>query len=171
MDGVCIIVHPSNPIKALTSEQVRDIYIGKITNWKELGGPDTAIVVISRDTSSGTYETFEGFVMKGQKMASNVELVTTNPQMSSRVESTRGAIGYVGFGFVSASVKAVPLDGVKPSVQTILNGQYPVSRPLFMFTNGYPKPGSLTYKFVTFYLTEEGQEIIKDKGFVAFTNY
>ena len=171
MDGVCIVLHPSNPINALTTEQVRDVYTGKYTNWKQLGGADMPIVVISRDTSSGTYDTFENFVMKEEKMASNVELVSTNPQMFARVESTRGAIGYVGFGFVKTGVKAVTLDGIKPSVQTILNGQYPVSRPLFMFTNGYPKVGSMIYKFVTFYLTEEGQEVIEDKGFVAMTNY
>lgn len=171
MDGVCVVVHPSNPVNALTTEQVRNIYTGKFTNWKQVGGADMPIVVISRDTSSGTYDTFENFVMKEEKMASNVELVSTNPQMFARVESTRGAIGYVGFGFVKTGVKAVTLDGIKPSVQTILNGQYPVSRPLFMFTNGYPKVGSMTYKFVTFYLTEEGQEVVEDKGFVAMTNY
>ena len=171
MDGVCVVLHPSNPVNALTTEQVRNIYTGKYTNWKQVGGADMPIVVISRDTSSGTYDTFENFVMKEEKMASNVELVSTNPQMFARVESTRAAIGYVGFGFVKTGVKAVTLDGIKPSVQTILNGQYPVSRPLFMFTNGYPKIGSMTYKFVTFYLTEEGQEVVEDKGFVAMTHY
>jgi phosphate transport system substrate-binding protein len=171
MDGVCVVLHPSNPINALTTEQVRDVYTGKYTNWKQLGGADMPIVVISRDTSSGTYDTFENFIMKEERMASNVELVSTNPQMFARVESTHAAIGYVGFGFVKTGVKAVTLDGVKPSIQTILNGQYPVSRPLFMFTNGYPKVGSMTYKFVTFYLTEEGQEVVEDKGFVAMTNY
>ncbi len=171
MDGVCVIVHPSNPINALTTEQVRNIYTGKFTNWKQLDGPDIAIVIISRDTSSGTYDTFESFIMKEQKMAANVEQVNSNPQMLARVESTRGAVGYVGFGFVKTSVKAVTLDGIKPSVQTILSGQYPVSRPLFMFTNGYPKLGSITQKFVSFYLTEEGQEVVEDKGFVALTNY
>ena len=171
MDGVCVVLHPSNPINALTTEQVRNIYTGKITNWKELGGPDLSIVVISRDTSSGTYETFENFVMNKEKMAPAVEQVSTNPQMFGRVESTRAAIGYVGFGFVKTGVKAVTLNGIKPTVQTILNGQYPVSRPLFMFTNGYPKLGSITQKFVSFYLTEEGQEVIEDKGFVPVTNY
>lgn len=171
MDGVCIIVHPSNSIDALTRSQVCDIYTGKYTNWKQLGGPDTPIVIISRDTSSGTYDTFESFVMKEAKMASNVEQVSSNPQMLARVQSTRGAIGYVGYGFVKTGVKAITLDGIKASVQTILNGQYPISRPLFMFTNGYPKLGSITQKFVSFYLTEEGQEVIEDKGFVPLTNY
>jgi phosphate transport system substrate-binding protein len=171
MDGVCIVVHPSNPVSALTSEQVRDIYLGKIKNWNQVGGPSAPIIAISRDTSSGTYDTFEHFVMKGGKMASSVEYVSTNPQAFARVKNTRGAIGYVGFGFVQTSVKALTLDGIKPSKQTILTGKYPVSRPLFMFTNGYPKLGSMAHKFVTFHLTERGQEVVEDKGFVPITNY
>ena len=171
MDGVCIVVHPSNPVNALTSEQVRDIYTGKITRWKQLGGPDIQIVAISRDTSSGTYETFENFVMKDQKLAPSVEYVSTNPQAFARVKNTRGAIGYVGFGFVQTGVKALILDGITPSRQTILSGKYPVSRPLFMFTNGYPALGSIAQKFITFYLTERGQEVIEEKGFVPLTDY
>ena len=171
MDGVCIVVHPSNPISALTTEQVRDIYLGKIKNWNQLGGPSVPIVAISRDTSSGTYETFESFVMKGQKMDSSVEYVSTNPQAFARVKNTIGAVGYVGFGFVQTGVKAVTLNGVKPSRQTILSGKYPASRPLFMFTNGYPELGSIAHKFVTFHLTERGQEVVEDKGFVPVTDY
>lgn len=171
MDGVCIVVHPSNPINSMTSEQVRNIYLGKTTNWNQLGGPDMPIVAISRDTASGTYDTFESFVMKDQKMAASVEYVSTNPQASARVQNTRGAIGYVGFGFVQQGLKAVTLDGVTPTRQTILTGKYPVSRPLFMFTNGYPELGSMTHKFVTFHLTERGQEVVEDKGFVAVTEY
>lgn len=171
MDGVCIVVHPSNPIGALKTEQVRNIYLGKIKNWNQLGGPNLPIVVISRDTASGTFDTFESFIMNKQKMASSLEYVSTNPQAFARVKNTRGAIGYVGYGFVQTGVKALVLDGVKPSRQTILSGKYPVSRPLFMFTNGYPELGSMTHKFVTFYLTERGQEVVEDKGFVAVTDY
>jgi phosphate transport system substrate-binding protein len=171
MDGVCIVVHPSNPINAMTTEQVRNIYLGKVRNWKELGGPDVPIVVISRDTESGTYETFDSFIMNDQKMASSVEYVTSNPQAFARVRNTRGAIGYVGYGFIQTGVKAITLDGIKPSRQTILSGKYPVSRPLFMFTNGYPPLGTMAHKFVTFHLTEEGQEVVEDKGFVAVTDY
>jgi phosphate transport system substrate-binding protein len=171
MDGVCVVVHPSNPMGALKTEQVRDIYLGKITNWSQLGGPNLSIVVISRDTASGTYETFESLIMNKQKMAPSVEYVSTNPQAFARVKNTRGAIGYVGFGFVQTGVKAVILDGVKPSRETILSGKYPVSRPLFMFTNGYPELGSVAHKFVTFHLTERGQEVVEDKGFVPVTDY
>jgi phosphate transport system substrate-binding protein len=170
MDGVCVVVHPSNPVKALTSAQVRDIYMGKITNWSQVGGSNTPIVVISRDTSSGTYETFETLIMKKQPMAAGVEYVNANPQVQARVRTTPGAIGYVGLGFLEG-VKAVPIDGVKPTRQTVANGTCPLSRPLFLFTNGFPKLGSIPFKFVTFYLTEKGQELIEAKDFVPMTNY
>ena len=171
MDGVCVVVHPSNSVKELTTQQVRDIYMGKITNWKQVGGPDLKIVAISRDTSSGTFETFHKLVMKKKEMAPKVEYVNSNPQAHARVKTTKGAIGYVGIGFLDSNVKALKVDGILPSWQTIATGQYPVARPLFMFTNGYPKLGSMTYKFCTFYLTETGQEIIEAKGFVPVTNY
>lgn len=171
MDGVCVVVHPSNPITALTTEQVRNIYLGKITNWRELGGPDRAIVAISRDTSSGTYETFHNLVMNKQEMAGSVEVVGSNPQAHARVSSTTGAIGYVGIGFLDDKVKALKIDGIMPTKETITNGTYPVSRPLFFFTNGYPKLGTMTHRFCTFYLTETGQEIIEAAGFVPLTNY
>ncbi len=171
MDGVCIIVHPSNTVSALTTAQVRDIYKGNIKNWKEIGGPDAEIVIVSRDTSSGTYETFHEKVMNKEELAKNVEYVNSNPQAQARVKTTAGAISYVGIGFVDAEVKALKIDGIAPTKQTIANGTYPVARPLFMFTNGYPKLGSMTFKFCTFYLTEKGQEIILAKGFVPVTNY
>jgi phosphate transport system substrate-binding protein len=170
MDGVCIIVHPSNPVTELTSQQVCDIYMGKITNWKELGGTDTPIVAVSRDTSSGTYEVFHEKVLKKQNMAAGVEYVNANPQAHARVKTTPGAIAYVGLGFLDSNVKALKIDGVMPSKQTIAQGTYLVSRPLFLFTNGYPKLGSVVHAFCIFYLTEEGQEIIEAKGFIPMTS-
>jgi phosphate transport system substrate-binding protein len=170
MDGVCVVVHPSNPVEALTKAQIRDIYMGKIDNWKQVGGADMPIVAISRDTSSGTYETFETLVMEKQKMAAAVEYVSSNPQAQVRVKSTAGAIGYVGLAFLQG-VKAVKVENVAPTRQTIASGTYPLARPLFMFTNGYPKLGSTVYKFVNFYLTEKGQSLIEAKNFVPLTNY
>lgn len=171
MDGVCVIVHPSNPVKALTTQQVRDIYTGKTTNWKELGGVDAAIIPISRDTSSGTYETFNKLVMAKEKMCDKVEYVSSNPQSHARVKTTKGSVAYVGLGFVDSNVKALEIDGVKPTRKTIAKGIYPVSRALFLFTNGYPELGSIVHQFCSFYLTEEGQEIIEAKGFVPVTDY
>ena len=171
MDGVCAVVHPSNPLKAITRLQLRDIYAGKTTNWKDLGGPDTPIVVISRDTSSGTYEVFVEKVMGKDKISEKVEYVNSNPQAQARVKTTPGAIGYVGLGFLDASIKALTVDGVAPSRKTIATGVYPISRPLFLFTNGYPEPGTTVHAFCTFFLTEKGQEIIEAKGFVPLTSY
>ncbi len=171
MDGVCIVVHPSNPVKELTTAQVADIYMGKITNWKALGGPDMPIVAISRDTSSGTYEVFHEKVMKKQNMAAGVEYVNGNPQAHARVKTTSGAIGYVGLGFIDSNVKALKINGIMPTKKTIAQGTYPVSRPLFLFTNGYPELGSLTHAYCNFYLSEDGQSIVEAKGFVALTSY
>ncbi len=171
MDGVCIVLHPSNPVADLTKAQVTNIYKGEITNWKELGGPNLAIVAISRDTSSGTYESFHELVINKEKMAAAVEYVSSNPQAHARVKTTPGAIGYVGLGFLDAYVKAIKLDGVMPTRATIAKGKYPASRPLFLFTNGYPKLGSIIHEYCTFYLTEKGQEIIEAKGFIPLTNY
>ncbi len=171
MDGVCVVVHPSNPVKALSTEQVRAIYTGEINNWKELGGPDLSIVKISRDTSSGTYETFNKLVMHKQMMAGDAEYVSSNPQAHARVKTTAGAIGYLGLGFLDQSVRALEIDGVRPGRRTIASGAYPLARPLFLFTNGYPKLGSTVHTFCTFHLSERGQEIVDAKGFVPVTDY
>lgn len=171
MDGVCVVVHPSNPVKALAAEQVKAMYTGKITNWKELGGADQEIVLYSRDTSSGTYETFHNLVMEKEKMASGVEYVASNPDMHKHVSTTKAAVGYVGLGFVDEKVKALKINDVMPTSRTIVSGTYPVARPLFMWTKGFPTLGSLIHAFVTFHLSEEGQEIIEAKGFIPVTSY
>lgn len=171
MDGVCVIVHPSNPVKDLSIEQIRSLYTGQVTNWKDIGGADAPVVVISRDTSSGTYEAFNHFVMNKKKMAEKAEYVGSNPQAHARVAATDGAVAYVGLGFVDNKVKAIEVNGVTPSKKTIVSGKYSLSRPLFLMTNGYPELGSPVHAFCTFYLTEKGQEIIEAKGFVPVTNY
>ena len=171
MDGVCVIVNPANPVKALKMETLRKIYKNEITNWKQLGGPDLAITVISRDTASGTYETFYKIAMKKKKLGSSVEYTKSNTEVFNRVKSTKGAIGYVGLGYVKDEVKTLDIDGITPSKKTIAAGSYPISRPLYMFTNGYPKLGSLAHAFVSFYLSEKGQEIVEAKGFVPVTDY
>ena len=179
MDGLPILVHPSNPVKQLTVEQVRDIYSGKISNWKSVGGPDKEIVVVTRDTNSGTYETFHKLVMthvvNGEKVKEKIkdgaEYVGSNGGIRARVQTTPAAVGYAGLGFVDKTVKALEINGIYPSPQTVTSGRYPVARPLFMFTNGYPKLGSHVYRFVTLHLSEKGQEIVEDIGFVPVTQY
>lgn len=171
VDGIAIIVHPSCPVQGLTVEQVRDIYMGRITNWKALGGPNVAIVLISRDTNSGTYESFESLVMSKQKISDKAEYVGSNGAVRSRVQSTPAAIGYVGLGFVDKTVKALKVNDIAPDNATVVSGAYPVARPLFMFTNGYPKMGSSLYGFLNLYLTQKGQQIIEEIGFVPVTKY
>jgi phosphate transport system substrate-binding protein len=171
MDGLPVIVHPSNPVTNLTTEQIRDIYTGKIKNWKEVGGPDKEIVIVSRDTNSGTYETFETMVMNKEKIVASAEYVGSNGAVRQRVQSTPTAIGYAGLGFVDRTVKAVSVNGIMPSRETVSSGVYPIARPLYMFTNGYPKLGSPAHHFVTLYLTKEGQEIIESIGYVPVTSY
>jgi phosphate transport system substrate-binding protein len=171
LDGLPILVHPSNPVKNLTIEQVRNIYLGKITNWKEVGGPDKKIVMVSRDTNSGTYETFHKLVMKKEKIVEGCEYVGSNGAVRARVQSTPTAIGYAGLGFVDRTVKALNVNGIYPTRKTVSTGKYPIARPLFMFTNGYPKMGSHVYQFVTLHLTKQGQEMVERIGFVPVTSY
>jgi phosphate transport system substrate-binding protein len=170
-DGIAMVVHPSNPIKALTLDQIRDIYLGKVTNWKQIGGVNAPVVVVTRDTNSGTFETFEGLVMKKQKIVDTAEVVGSNGAARQRVQTTPGAIAFVGLGYVDRSVKALDVNGIYPDQGTIASGKYPIARPLFLYTDGYPQLGSLLHNFITLYLTEKGQEIVESIGFVPVTNY
>lgn len=165
-DGLAVVVNPANKVSALTDAQIADIYTGKITNWKQLGGDDAEIVVISRDTNSGTYETFNELILRKKAVVKGAEYVGSNGQAKTRVASTKNAIAYVGLGFVDDTVKTLSVDGILPSAKTIVSAKYPIARPLFMFTNGYPKMGSAVYDFVTLHLTEEGREIVKDLGYI-----
>lgn len=171
MDGLAMVVHPRNPVENLSIEQIKDIYLGKINNWSQVGGPDMSIVVISRDTNSGTYETFENLVMNKEKMVDKVEYVGSNGAVRQRVMSTPTAIGYAGLGFVDRSIKPITVDKVKPTPRTVAQGIYPIARPLYMFTNRYPKLGSHIHAFVTLHLTIKGQEIIEEVGFIPLTDY
>ncbi|MBM3317394.1 MAG: PstS family phosphate ABC transporter substrate-binding protein [Candidatus Eisenbacteria bacterium] len=171
MDGIAIVVHPSNPVQEITVEQARAVYTGRIKNWSELGGPDRAIVVVSRDTNSGTYESFETLVLDREKMDGSVEYLGSNGAIRQKIQSTTAAIGYIGLGFVDRTVKALTVNGVEPTRETVAAGLYPVARPLFMFTNGYPDPGTPVHGFITLYLTRKGQEMIEAIGFVPVTSY
>ncbi|NCD33928.1 MAG: PstS family phosphate ABC transporter substrate-binding protein [Spartobacteria bacterium] len=170
LDGIAVVVHKSNPVKGLSLEQIRDIYTGKIKNWKDVGGVDMPIVVITRDTNSGTFETFENLVMSKQKMSDSCEVVGSNGQAKSRVESTPSAVAFVGLGFVEG-VKAIDVNGIEANLETIQAGTYPIARPLFMYTNGSPKMGTPLYRFITLYLTEPGQEMVEEIGFIPVTSY
>lgn len=164
LDALLPVLHPSNPVKALTSEQLRDIYTGKITNWKDVGGEDKAIAVVGRDTSSGTYETWEKKILHKEKVTPRAMVVASNGAMVQTVSKNPLAIGYIGIGYLNDSVKAVTVDGVAGSADTARSGEYPISRYLFMFTRGWPKGDTLN--FINFVLSDAGQEIVAKTGYV-----
>lgn len=165
-DGLAVVVNPKNPVKALTVSQIAGIYTGKISNWKQLGGEDAKIVVVSRDTNSGTYETFNELVLKKAAITKDAEYVGSNGQARTRVNTTKNAIAYVGLGFVDDTVKPLSVEGILPAAKSVSTGKYPIARPLYMFTNGYPKMGSAVYNFVTLHLSKEGREIVSDLGYI-----
>lgn len=165
MDGIAVIVNPKNKITAITKQQIKDIYTGKISDWSELGGTPGKIVVLSRDTSSGTYEAFEVLTLNKEKVRADALINASNQAIASTVGTTPGAIGYIGHGYLSKKVKALTVDSVKCTKETILSGKYGLSRPLFMYTNN--KPSGDIKKFIDFVLGKEGQKIVEEEGFVG----
>jgi phosphate transport system substrate-binding protein len=165
MDGIAVIVNPKNKMNAITKQQIKDIYTGKVSDWSELGGAPGKIVVLSRDTSSGTYESFELLALNKEKVRADALINASNQAIASTVGTTPGAIGYVGHGYLTKKVKDLPVDSVKCTKETILSGKYGLSRPLFMYTNG--KPSGDIKKFIDFVLGNEGKKIIEEEGFVG----
>ena len=164
-DCIVPVVHPSNTLTDVTMDQLKDIYMGKIKNWKEIGGPDRPVVVVSRDTSSGTYEVWEEKVMKKERVYPGALLQASNGAVVQAVAKNKNAVGYIGLGYLDAGVKALMVNGLEGSKETTLNGTYPISRPLFMFTNGWPKGDAL--HFINFVLhPEKGQKYVGEIGFV-----
>jgi phosphate transport system substrate-binding protein len=164
-DCVVPMVHPANPVKNLTGDQLKGIYNGKIKNWKDVGGEDRPIVVISRDTSSGTYEVWEARILKGDKVTPDALLQASSGAVIQAVSGNRNAIGYDGIGYLNSSVKALSVNGIEGSPANALNGSFPVSRVLYMFTNGWPKGDVLN--LINFTLNPaKGQKLVREAGFV-----
>jgi phosphate transport system substrate-binding protein len=165
MDGIAVIVHPSNPVDGLTKEQVKDIYTGKISNWSEVGGKKQKIVIVSRDSASGTFETFNELALDKEKVRPDALLNASNQAVATIVAKTPGAVGYVGLGYLSPSVKALEVNGVIASKENVVNGSYILARKLFMYTKG--KPQGLVGDFIDFILSEDGQRLVDKAGFVS----
>ncbi|MEI6847467.1 MAG: phosphate ABC transporter substrate-binding protein [Chlorobiaceae bacterium] len=165
MDGLAVVVHPANPVRSLTKVQISSMYTGKITNWKEVGGPNASIVVIQRESNSGTQESFKELVVgKGVHIKGNAETQSSNGAVKSRVSLTPSAIGFIGLGFVDRSVKVIAVNGIFPAVQSVRNGSYPLSRPLYFYTNG--QPAGIVKKFVDLPKTADGKRMISELGFI-----
>jgi phosphate transport system substrate-binding protein len=165
LDGIVPVVHPSMKINDITTEQLRDIYNGKIKSWKELGGPDRPISVVSRDTSSGTYEVWEEKILKGDKVKADALLVASNGQAVQTVAQNKFAIGYIGIGYIDKSIKVLKVNGKTASASTVRDSSWPIARPLFMYTNG--KPAGTIAKFIDFMLSKEGQKIVNEVKYVS----
>lgn len=165
MDGIAVIVEKSNPITTLSKNQVKDIFTGKVSDWSQIGGSGGKIVVLSRDSSSGTFEAFGELALDKEKVRPDALMQASNQAVASTVARTPGAIGYVGLGYVSSDVKALVINGITPSKETVLNGKYPFSRPLFMYTNG--EPTGTTADFLEFVKSKDGQKIVDEQGYVA----
>jgi phosphate transport system substrate-binding protein len=167
-DAIIPVVHPKNKVKNLSIDQLSQIYQGKITNWKEVGGEDLKIVVISRDSSSGTFESWDHFVMKKAKVTPRAQMLASNGALVTAVAKNRYAIAYLGIGYVNKSVKPLQVNSITASIQTAMSKEYPFSRELYMYTNGEPE-GHVA-KYIAFVKSADGQKIVAKEGFVPLVD-
>jgi len=164
-DMIVPVVHPSNVVKNITMLQLKAVYDGSITNWKQLGGKDETIVVISRDTSSGTYEIWHEKVMKKTDVRKDALLQASNGAIVSAVAGNPKALGYIGFGYIDSSVKALTVDRIPGTIENGKSGKFPVSRKLFMYTDE-KKLSTEAQKYINFVLGPEGQKLVRQAGFI-----
>lgn len=169
-DALSVVVNPGNKVTQLTREQLEGIFTGKIKNWKEVGGDDMAIVVYSRESSSGTYEFFKEHVLNRKNFAANVLSMSSTGAIIQSVSQTKGAIGYVGMAYVEKTVKALKVSFdkgvtyVAPTMETAKNKTYPITRPLYFYY--LESKAAISKPFVDFVLSAEGQKILKEEGYV-----
>ena len=176
LDGLAVVVNPKNPVNHLTIDQLAQIFTGKITNWKEVGGDDQRIVILSREVNSGTHVYFKEHVLrKGdpdskEEFAPSALLLPSSQAIAAEVAGNPSSIGYYGMGYISDQQKAVHIaqnekeEYIAPTIENVVHGRYPISRPLFLYTNG--QPHDLVKKFVDFVLSKEGQDIVVATDFV-----
>jgi len=165
VDMIIPVVNPSNSVKNISMAQLKAIYDGSITNWKQLGGKDENIVVISRDTSSGTYEIWHEKVMKKTDVRKDALLQASNGAIVSAVAGNPKALGYVGYGYIDSSIKALTVDKVEITIENGKSGKYPISRNLYMYIDEN-KLSPEAQKYIDFVLSAEGQKLVKEAGFI-----
>jgi len=165
VDVIAMVVYKSNPVEDITLEQLRDIYLGQIANWSEVGGEDQPITVVVRGKNSGTRGAFDEIVLDGQEPSSpNLQTAVAASDVAAMVSEDRNAIGYLGFGHFELDIKVIAIDNVLPSEETAKDGSYPVVRPLLFLTGPLTQP--LADTFVEFALSDEGQQIVAASGWV-----
>ncbi len=163
-DCIVPIVHADNPLKDITLDQLKAIYKGEVKNWKQIGGADRPVVIISRDTSSGTYEVWEEKVMKKERVFPGALLQASNGAIVQAISKNPNAIGYIGLGYADKTVKLLSVNGIVGSKQTTLNKTFPVSRPLYMYTP-VPPTGDIK-NFLDYVLSDKGQKLVEEEGFI-----
>lgn len=172
LDGLAVVVSNDNPVKQLDLDQLKDIFTGKITNWQQVGGKDENVTVISREANSGSHAYFREHVLNGEAFVANAVLVPTSKGVTEATGKMKGAIGYVGVGDAKANkqVKILNIAGeaggeaLAPSEENVISGKYPISRPLYVYTAG--KPEGKVKDFVDFMLGTDGQQIVKEQGYI-----
>lgn len=169
-DGIAIITSDNVSIDDITIEELSKIYTGEITNWKDVGGDDSEIVIIARDSSSGTGEYFlEEVVQLGKTVedndySENALRLQSNAEVVNQVKENDNAIGYIGLGYLEESLNVVKVEGIEPSIDTVKDGSYPISRGLYIYSAG--ELTGIGEAFIDFVLSERGQEIGLEEGFV-----
>lgn len=171
-DGIAVIVNPDNPIKEMTVDQIKKIYTGVTKSWKDLGGPDETITILSRESNSGTYVFFQEHVLNKENYAPTVKLMPASSAIVQSVSSDKWSIGYVGLGYTKdAKVKIILVKkddkapAIAPSHSTVLDKTYGIARPLYLYFNGEPE-GSLK-SFLDYAISDEGQKIVDETGYVT----
>ncbi len=164
-DGIAIVAHPDVPVSDLTVEQVRDIFSGKVTNWKDFGGEDHNIIVVSREEGSGTRGAFEEMVMgEDALITATAILQASNGSIRTTVSTTPYSIAYLSFGYLDDTIKTISIDGVAPTEPNAADGSYPIVRPLNMLTDGEPE--GMVKAFLDFILSEAGQKLVVEDGYI-----
>jgi len=165
IDCITIVVHPSNSIEDLSIQNIRDIFAGKITNFREVGGPDRKIVLVIREDGSGTRSTFEEMVMKDTEISNAALQKPASGAIRFTVSGNENTIGYLGIGYLDETVKAISVNEVSPSEENVREGHYLLSRNLYLITKG--EPMGEAKKFIDFILSEDGQKIVRAEGFIG----
>ena len=164
-DGIAIVAHPDVTVNDLTVEQVRDIFSGKVTNWKEFGGEDQSIIVVSREEGSGTRGAFEEMVMGEDALITDTAILQpSNGSIRTTISTTPYSIGYLSFGYLDETVNAISINGVAPTEPNAADGSYLIVRPLNMLTNG--EPAGAVKAFLDFILSEGGQKLVVEDGYI-----
>lgn len=164
-DGIAIIVHPSNSLADLAAPRARAVFAGSVTSWKELGGSQATIRVISREEGSGTRKSFQKLVLGDSKLAAHALFQNSNGTIREAVANNPDAIGYLSIGLVDSRVKSVSYDGVSASNANVKNGTYPLARPIFFLTKGTPSPS--VQAFIAYVLSDEAQGLLEKEGLIA----